>query len=68
MTRWKRVFWTLAAGMALTSAGCGSETLYGVPPPGGDSNTDVEAEAVDDAEDVVEDEMMAGAYGPPPDM
>ena len=63
MTRWKRVFWTLAAGVALSTAGCGT-ALYGVPDPG-DSDTDAEEEPVDDVD---EDEMPAGAYGPPPDM
>ena len=63
MTRWGKLFWAVAAGVALTAAGCG-EAMYGVPDPG-DSNTDVEEEP---AVDVEEDEMPAGAYGPPPDM
>ena len=64
MMQWERVFWAVLTGVALATAGCGAPTLYGVPPPG-DSNTDAEEEPSDDAE---EDEMPAGAYGPPPDM
>jgi len=76
MTRWEKLLWTVLAGAAFSTASCGSPTLYGVPPPG-DSSTDVEVEADNDTvDDVLEDgiddmgtdEMIAGAYGPPPDM
>ncbi len=67
MRKWEKVFWTVAAGVTLATAGCGGTALYGVPDPG-DADTDLEIDVADDAEDVAEEEMPAGAYGPPPDM
>jgi hypothetical protein len=73
MARWGKILWAAAAGVALVAGGCGSCAVAYGPPEGYDASVDIELEPVDDAvdetvDDVEEDEMPAGAYGPPPDM